>query len=105
MAKEIRSFDYVNHPYERVRDALTSDAPSVFRSATQAAASRTQSVAAALHIDIAGLQVPKDIDIVVKDIAEDESRVRSGPRTRLAIEWVAAKSPGMFPLMKAELSV
>lgn len=104
MAKQIRSFDYVTHSYVKVRDALTSDAPSVFRSATQAAASRSQSVAGALHVDIAGLKVVKDVDISVKDIEEDTGP-RSTPRTRLAIEWAATGSPGLFPLMKAELAI
>ncbi len=105
MAKEIRSFDYVNHPYDRVRDALTDGARSVFRSATQAAASRSQSVAAALHVNIAGLKVVKDIDISVRDIKEDATGARSIPRTRLAIEWAAASSPGLFPLMSAQLTI
>lgn len=105
MLKEIRSFDYVNHPYERVRDALTNDAPSVFSSATQAAASRTQSVAAALHVNIAGLEVAKDVDISIKNIEEDSVGASATPRTRLAIEWAAASSPGLFPMMKAELAV
>lgn len=102
MAKEIRSFDYVNHSYEKVRDALTGDALTVFQSATRAAASRTQSVASALQVDIAGLKVVKDVDISVKDIDEDTG---ASPRTRIVVEWAAASSPGLFPLMKAELAV
>ncbi len=105
MAKVIRSFDYVTHSYAKVRDALTTDAPSVFRAATRAAASRSHSVAAALQVDIAGLKVVKDVDISVKDITEDSVGARSTPRTRLAIEWTAASSPGLFPLMKAELAI
>ncbi len=105
MAKKIRSFDYVNHSYDKVRDALTSGASSVFRSATHAAASRSKSVAAALQINIAGLKVVKDVDISVKNIGEDATGARSTPRTRLAIEWAAASSPGLFPLMKAELAI
>jgi len=105
MAKEIRSFDYVNHPYDTVRAALTRDATTVFRSATQAAASRTQALAAALHVDIAGLKVVKDVDISVKDIEEDSIGASSSPRTRLTIEWAATKSPGLFPLMKAQLAI
>src|SRR5579862_3938335 len=42
---KIRCFDYVNHPYERVRNALSKDAGALFQSATRAAASRAQSVA------------------------------------------------------------
>jgi hypothetical protein len=105
MAKEIRSFDYVNHPYETVRDALRGDATTVFRAATQAAASRSQNVAAALHVDIAGIRVAKDIEIAVNNIEESDSGVQSDRRTRLVIEWAASNSPGMFPLMKAELAV
>ena len=41
--REIRSYDYVNRPYERVRDALRQNALTVFQSATKAAASRAQS--------------------------------------------------------------
>jgi hypothetical protein len=74
----------------------------VFRSATQAAASRTHSVAAALHVDIAGLKIVKDVDIAVSDTVEDTG---STPRTRLMIEWAAASSPGLFPLMHAELAI
>lgn len=44
--REIRSYDYVNRPYERVRDALRQNALTVFHSATKAAASRAQSIAA-----------------------------------------------------------
>ena len=104
MAKEIRSYDYVNHAYEKVRDVLKSDALSVFRSATQAAASRTQSVAVALQVDIAGVKVVKDVEISVKNIEEDATGL-SSPRTRISIEWAAASSPGLFPLMKGELAI
>jgi hypothetical protein len=41
----------VNRPYERVRDALRQNALTVFQSATKAAASRAQSIAAELHVD------------------------------------------------------
>ena len=105
MAKEIRSFDYVTHSYDKVKEALTGDALEVFRSATQAAASRSQTVAAALEVDIGGLKVMKDVNISVKDVEEDTTGARATPRTRLAIEWAASSSPGLFPLMKAELAI
>jgi len=34
---EVRCYDYVNHPYERVRDVLKHNAVTVFQSATKAA--------------------------------------------------------------------
>jgi hypothetical protein len=36
--REISCYDYLNHPYEQVRDALSKDALAVFQSATKAAA-------------------------------------------------------------------
>jgi len=42
IGREIRSYDYVNRPYERVRDALRQNALRVFQSATKTAASRAQ---------------------------------------------------------------
>ena len=68
--REIRCYDYVNHPYERVRDALKHDALAVFQSATKAAASRAQSIAAELHVDVGGIGVKTDIKISVKNVEE-----------------------------------
>jgi len=39
---EIRCYDYVNHPDERVRDALRQDALTVFQLARKAAAAYPQ---------------------------------------------------------------
>jgi hypothetical protein len=105
MSREIRCFDYVNHPYARVRDALTKDAPALFRAATRAAASRAHSVASELRIDLGGIGVEADINISVQNIEERVSEASSAPVTRMQIEWEAATMPRLFPLMKAELSV
>jgi hypothetical protein len=101
---EIRCYDYINHPYARVRDALGQDALKVFQAATKAAASRAQSVAAELHVEVGGIGVKADIAISVKNIEEKVADVVSGPATRLQLEWEAATVPSLFPLMKAELS-
>jgi hypothetical protein len=103
--REIRCYDYVNHPYERVRDALRKDALSVFQAATKAAASRAQSVAAALHVDFGGIGVNTDIKISVKDIGEKPADTVSTATTRLRIEWEAATLPRLFPVMNGELSI
>lgn len=102
---EIRSYDYVNHPYERVRNALSQNALTVFQSATKAAASRAQSVAAELHVDFGGIGVKTDIQIFVKGIEERVPDASSTAATRLQLEWEAATMPRLFPLMKAELSI
>ncbi len=54
-------------------------------------------------MNIAGLEVAKEIAIRVIDIEEDASA--SSPKTVLQIEWEAAESPELFPLMNAELSI
>ena len=86
---EIRCYDYVNHPYERVRDTLRQHALTVFQSATKAAAYRAQSVAAELHVDIGGIGVKTDIRISVKSVEENVLDAMSSPATRLLLEWEA----------------
>jgi len=103
--REIHCYDYVNHPYQRVRDALTKDALAVFQSATKAAASRARSVASELRVDVGGIAVEAEIIISIKKIEEQASEALAGPVTRLQLEWQAAKMPSLFPLMKAELSM
>ena len=102
---KIRCYDYVNHPYERVCNALKQHALTVFQSATTSAASRAQSVAAELRVDFAGIGVKTDIKIVVKSVDERAGRSASTPTTRLTLEWEAARMPRLFPLMKGDLFV
>lgn len=103
--REVRSFDYVNHPYGRVREALTEDPTDVFRSATRAAASRVRSLASELRVEVAGVEVGAEIEISVTGIEDVERGPTAGPATRLHLEWEAAKHPRLFPLMAGILSV
>ena len=103
--RKIRCYDYVNHPYERVCDALKHNALMVFQSATKTAASRAQTVAAELRVGFAGVGVKTDIKIDVKRIDEKPAGSTSMPATKLTLEWEAAKMPRLFPLMKGELLV
>ena len=103
--RRIRSFDYVNYPYERVRAALTADALGVFRSATAAAYTRARSVVSALRVSVAGLEVAKEIEIEVHSIDERPASATGHPVTRLKLEWAATSAPRLFPLMKANLRV
>jgi hypothetical protein len=102
---EVQYFDYVNHPYERVRAALTEDALAVFQDATHAASSRAQEVASELRINVGALEIGARIAITVKEIDEREASVTARPVTRLALAWEAARAPRLFPLMKGELSI
>ena len=103
--RQIRSYDYVNHPYARVRDILNRNAAEVFRTATKAAASRAESVAAELHVDFAGLGVKADINISVKVVEEKPTDATSSASAKLLLEWESATLPRWFPLMQGELTL
>lgn len=102
---EIHCYDYVNHPYSEVRDALSKDPLTLFRSATKAAASRAQTVASELRVDVGGIGVEAEIMISVKNIEEKMSEAMTTPATRMQLEWESATLPNLFPLMKAEISI
>lgn len=102
--REIRSYDYVNHPYERVRDAFRHDALTVFQSATRSVVSRARSIAVELHVDVGGVGIKADINVTVKNLEEKVDHIPS-LSTRLQLEWEAATMPGLFPFMRAELAV
>jgi hypothetical protein len=103
--REIRSYEYVNHPYDRVRDAVLADPLGTFRSATRAAADRASAVAAGLRVNLGGVEVGTEIDIRVGAPIESPGEHGRQPSTRIPIEWEAASRPGLFPLMRAELSI
>lgn len=105
MSREIHCYDYVNHPYLRVRDALTADPVAIFHNATNSAASRVRSLASELRVNIAGIEIGTDIAVQVNDVTEQQGEVTSHPVTRLQLQWKAAKTPQLFPFMKAELAV
>lgn len=102
--REIRCYDYVNHPYEQVRDDLSQDAPRVFQLATKSAVSRAEAVATELHVDFGGIGIKADVKVSVNKLAETVKSIPS-PSTRLLIEWEAATLPRFFPVMKATLSI
>jgi hypothetical protein len=102
----IRCYEYVTAPYERVRDALRADPSGLFQKATKVAAARAEKVVAGLRVHVGSLEVGTDVTITVRDLVEDASAPGiHGPRTRLMLEWQAAKAASLFPVMKAQLSV
>jgi hypothetical protein len=103
--RELRCFDYVNHPYEQVRDALCRDAPGVFQAATTVAASRAHEVASELRVHVGALEIGAEIRITVNQVEVRPAEPLHAPETRLHIEWEAARRPGLFPLMRAELAI
>ena len=103
--QRIRSYDYVNHPYDKVRVALAGNAASVFQAATKAASSRANSLASELRIDLAGVKLGADISISVTRISQPPAIGTSGPSTLIHLEWEAVNMPHLFPFMKGELAI
>jgi hypothetical protein len=103
--KTIRVYDYVNRPYEAVREKLSSDSLNVFRDATKVAAQRASTVASELRVNIAGIEVGTDIAIGIKGIEYVEGSASSPMMTKIHLEWEAATMPRLFPFMQAELLI
>ena len=90
---EIRSHDYVNHPYAAVHDRLVKDPAAVLSAATNAAAARARDVAAALHVNIGPLDIGAEIAVTVGEISEQSYTAPISRVTRIPIEWSAAQRP------------
>ena len=103
--QEIRSYDYVNHPYAKVREALVADPAAIFRAATRAAAARARSVAAELRVTIAGVDVAAEIVFTIGAVEDEAAGPHGSPLTRIPVSWEAAKNPQFFPLMNSVLTI
>jgi hypothetical protein len=103
-SRELRCYDYVPAPYERVRNLLRSDAAGIFTRATATANDRARDLIATLRLNVGPVEV--GVDVLVKVIGMTEEITAHGdPRSRLDVTWQAVKSTGLFPTMEATLSV
>ena len=103
----LHAFQYVNRPFPAVKAALIADAKGVFQRATVSAAKRATAIAVSLKLEVAGIEVGKDVDIHVLGVdahahAPGDART---PAARFAIEWSAKDGASFFPTMKGELAV
>jgi hypothetical protein len=104
--REIRAFDYVNQPYEPVRDLITQQALAIFQRATKLAQDRSGDLVAALSINLAGVELSKDITIELGEIHEETHGSSELSRsTSVELRWQAADAPGLFPAMNGALRV
>ena len=103
---ELRSYDYVNHPYAAVRDALRADLGGILERATQSATGRAHALAANLKVDLGPIEIGTDVVIDVQAIEERETGpLGRTPTTFIALRWKAARAAALFPSMQAELIV
>jgi hypothetical protein len=103
---ELRCYDYVNHPYARVRDALRDQLGAIFERATKGAAGRAEALAASLKVDVGPLEIGTDIAIELVGMEErEEGPIGRTPTTFIRLRWKAARAAALFPSMDAEIIV
>lgn len=99
---DLRCFDYVNRPYDQVKEALAANALAIFERATRSAADRARDVGAELRIRIGAVEIAADIAIEVTEIAGARSPANQ-PATRIDLTWKSKRRPGLFPEMTGSL--
>ncbi|HEY1960595.1 MAG TPA: hypothetical protein VGH28_33520 [Polyangiaceae bacterium] len=105
-AHEIHCYEYVNHPFDKVSEALVLGAVGVFQRATTSAAARASSLAAKLKVTIGGLEVGKNVLIKVVGVDQHAHAPKMADRaTDVKLEWQAETSASLFPSMRATLRV
>ena len=103
---ELRCYDYVNHPYAVVRDALRGHLGAIFERATRGATGRAEALAASLKVDVGPLEIGTDVAIELIGVEErEEGPAGQTPTTCIRLRWKAAHAAALFPSMEAELLV
>jgi hypothetical protein len=100
---ELRCYDYVNHPYEQVRDAIGADALGIFQRATTSAASRADALGAELRVKLGALELAADVTIELTKF-EDAISPDDRPAMKLGLGWRSKNRPGLFPSLTGSLS-
>jgi hypothetical protein len=102
-SREVRCYDYVAVPYDRVRELLRSDAAGIFTRATASANDRARELMATLRLNVGPLEVGVEVKLQVTAVTDEVTAV-GDPRTRVDFTWQAAQNAGLFPTMEATLS-
>jgi hypothetical protein len=103
-AQEVRVYEYVNRPYERVSEMLRLDAIGVFQRATASATARARALVSTMRASVGPVELGADVVVKVTSV-EEERDAPLGPRTRLRLSWQATKHAELFPTMDATLDV
>jgi hypothetical protein len=101
----LRCYQYINRPYEQVRDVLRSRSLEILQRATTSAAERGTALMSHLSVNIGKVEVAVDVRTYLHGIREDEAAAGLAPVTRVDIGWEALGAPTLFPVMRAQLSV
>jgi hypothetical protein len=102
--RRVRCYQYVNRPYDDVRDLFRRDALHVYRRATKAATARANGLVASLHAGVSGVEIAIDVRLHDQDIKDEAGIAGLVPVTRMTFSWEAGHAAALFPTMEAELS-
>ncbi len=102
--RELRCYEYVIAPYERVCELLAGDPTGLFQRATRAASARADELGATLRVAVGPIEIGAPVNIRVVSVT-DEVGPLGDKATRLEVAWTAAKGGGFFPSMEATLRV
>jgi hypothetical protein len=102
--RKLRCYQYVNRPYDGVRELIHQRPLELFQHATTSAAERANAVEASLRAGVAGIDVGVDVRIHLHGIHDEEGVAGLSPITRVTLAWEARRAPAFFPVMRAEMS-
>jgi hypothetical protein len=102
--RPLRTYEYVDRPFDRVRAALRSHAAELLQRSTHSASARADSIVANIQVGAGGLAVGVDVRIQIGAIRDEDAVGGMLPVTHVPLTWAAAQSPALFPSMEAELS-
>lgn len=100
--REVRCSDYVNHPYDDVKDALLADAEGIFRRATTNGVE--QAARSQLRIHIGPVELASEIDLHIWSAQEARSPLGK-PAYSISLTWEAPRHPGWFPVLEGTLTM
>lgn len=101
---KLKTWQYVNRSYDRVRAALHQRANALFQTATRAATARHDDLASTLKVGIEGFEIGVDVHLKVFDVHDEMVPATHSPVTRVRLGWEAARATALFPHMEATLS-
>lgn len=98
---ELHCYDYVNHDYASVREALLADPIAIFRDATTRGTG--DAAKSELRVTLGALELAAAIEIEIVSTWPSRSPLGK-PAQAITMTWKSPNRPGWFPTMSATLT-
>jgi hypothetical protein len=102
--REVHTYAFVNHPYERVSQVLRRDPMGLIQRASDGAATRARAIVATLREGLGEVEIDREFVVELTSVTEEADGLL-GPRTRLCLLWRASHHPELLPTMDATLDL